>query len=216
MKPGITVTQSFDNVAAIRRAVQALTGQDVFIGIPEDKAAREAAGDTGISNAYLAYIHEHGVPEKNIPARPALIPGIEDIQSEAAEILKQTAKKALEGNEGAVGTGLNKIGILGQNAVRARFVNNDWAPLSDKTLDRRKKVSETVNEKGASGLCPERTWGDAGGMAPRYDSKGETVRKMGKSRRERGAVNPLIDTSELRKKYSYVIRKKSDTALVVK
>lgn len=192
MKPTVKVTETYDNTAAIRRAVRKLTEQDVFIGIPEDKAAREAAGDTGISNAYLAYIHEHGVPEKNIPARPALVPGIQDIQTEAAEILEATAKKALDGNEAAVETGLNKIGILGQNAVRARFVNNDWAPLADKTLDRRKKVSETVNKKG------------------------ETVKKMGKSRRERGAINPLIDTSELRKKYSYVIRKKSNTALVVK
>ena len=192
MKPAVTVTKTFDNAAAIRRAVQKLTELDVYIGVPEDKSAREAAGDTGISNAYLAYIQENGVPEKNIPARAALIPGIQDIQTEAADILKDTAKKALEGNIAAVETGLNKIGILGQNAVRARFLNNDWEPLADTTLDRRKKISETVN------------------------AKGETVKKFGKSRRERGAVNPRIDTNQNRKAYTYVIRKKGNTALVVK
>lgn len=192
MKPAVTVTKTFDNAAAIRRAVQKLTEQDVYIGVPEDKSAREAAGDTGISNAYLAYIQENGVPEKNIPARTALIPGIQDIQTEAADILRDTAKKALEGNIAAVETGLNKIGILGQNAVRARFLNNDWEPLADTTLDRRKKISETVN------------------------AKGETVKKFGKSRRERGAVNPRIDTNQNRKAYTYVIRKKGNTALVVK
>lgn len=192
MKPEIKVTQTFDNIAAIRRAVQALTEQDVFIGIPEDETAREAAGDAGISNAYLGYIHEHGVPENNLPARASLIPGIEDIRTEAAGILEETAKKALDGNEGAVEPALNKIGVLGQNAVRARFVNNDWPELADKTLDSRKKISETVN------------------------AKGETVKKYGKSRRERGAVNPLIDTNQLRKAYTYVIRKKGDSALVVK
>lgn len=192
MKPTVSVSKRFDNAAAIRKAVQKLTEQDVFIGVPEDKSAREAAGDTGISNAYLAYIHEHGVPDKNIPARPALIPGIEDIRSEAADILKATAKKALEGNIGAVDSGLNRIGILGQNAVRARFLNNDWPPLADTTLDRRTKISETVN------------------------AKGETVKKYGKSRRERGAVNPRIDTNQNRKAYTYVIRKKPNTALVVK
>lgn len=192
MKPAVTVTKTFDNAAAIRRAVQKLTEQDVYIGVPEDKSAREAAGDTGISNAYLAYIQENGVPEKNIPARAALIPGIQDIQAEAADILRDTAKKALEGNIAAVETGLNKIGILGQNAVRARFLNNDWEPLADTTLDRRKKISETVN------------------------AKGETVKKFGKSRRERGAVNPRIDTNQNRKAYTYVIRKKGNTALVVK
>ena len=192
MKPAVTVTKTFDNAATIRRAVQKLTEQDVYIGVPEDKSAREAAGDTGISNAYLAYIQENGVPEKNIPARTALIPGIQDIQAEAADILRDTAKKALEGNIAAVETGLNKIGILGQNAVRARFLNNDWEPLADTTLDRRKKISETVN------------------------AKGETVKKFGKSRRERGAVNPRIDTNQNRKAYTYVIRKKGNTALVVK
>lgn len=192
MKPAVTVTKTFDNAAAIRRAVQKLTEQDVYIGVPEDKSAREAAGDTGISNAYLAYIQENGVPEKNIPARAALIPGIQDIQAEAADILRDTAKKALEGNIAAVETGLNKIGILGQNAVRARFLNNDWEPLADTTLDRRKKISETVN------------------------AKGKTVKKYGKSRRERGAVNPRIDTNQNRKAYTYVIRKKGNTALVVK
>ena len=192
MKPAVTVTKTFDNAAAIRRAVQKLTEQDVYIGVPEDKSAREAAGDTGISNAYLAYIQENGMPEKNIPARAALIPGIQDIQAEAADILRDTAKKALEGNIAAVETGLNKIGILGQNAVRARFLNNDWEPLADTTLDRRKKISETVN------------------------AKGETVKKFGKSRRERGAVNPRIDTNQNRKAYTYVIRKKGNTALVVK
>lgn len=192
MKPTVSVVKTFDNAAAIRRAMQKLTEQDVYIGVPEDKSARDAAGDTGISNAYLAYIHEYGVPEKNIPARAALIPGIQDMQDEAATILKETAQKALEGNTGAVDSGLNRIGILGQNAVRARFLNNDWPPLADTTLDRRTKISETVN------------------------AKGETVKKYGKSRRERGAVNPRIDTNQNRKAYTYVIRKKSNTALVVK
>ena len=192
MKPEFNIRKIRDNAASIHRAVQALTDQDVFIGIPEDKTAREQAGDTGISNAYLGYIHEYGVPEKNIPARPALIPGIEDIQADAAEILEQAARKAMEGNEGAVEPALNKIGLLGVNAVKARFVNNDWQELSDRTLDRREKISETVN------------------------AKGETVKKMGKSRREKGRINPLIDTSQLRKSYTYVVRKKGNTALVVK
>lgn len=202
MIPEVKVSKTFENIAAIKRAVKALTEQDVFIGIPEDKSAREAAGDTGISNAYLAYIHEHGVPEKNIAARAALIPGIMDIREEAAQILKDTGKKALEGNLGAVTSGLNKIGILGQNAVRARFVNNDWAPLSDKTLDRRPKISETVETKKEK--APDGT----------ETEKEVVTKKYGKSRRERGAINPLIDTSELRKRYTYVIRKKTSATIV--
>lgn len=190
MKPEFNVTKIRENLSGLGKAMKALTEQDVFVGIPEDKTAREAAGDTGISNAYLGYIHEHGVPEKNIPARPALIPGIEDIQDEAKAILKDAAKKALEGNTGAVKTALNKIGILGQNAVRAKFVENDWPELADKTLDRRQKISEAEN------------------------AKGKKVKKMGKSRREKGRTNPLIDTGQLRKAYTYVIRKKGSAQVV--
>jgi hypothetical protein len=169
MKPSITVTKVFENLSGLRKAMSALTDQDVYIGIPEDKTARKEAGDSGISNAYLGYIHEFGVPEKNIPARPHLLPGIGDIRPEAVDLLKGAAKQALEGNAAAVEGALNKIGLLGQNAVRARFVNNDWPPLTEKTLKK----------------------------------KGERP-------------NPLIDTGQLRKAYTYVVRKKGGTALVVK
>lgn len=195
MKPEFNVTKIRENLSGLRKAMKALTEQDVFVGIPEDKAAREAAGDTGISNAYLGYIHEHGVPEKNIPARPALIPGIEDIQDEAVAILKEAARKALEGKEGAVQAALNKIGTLGQNAVRARFVDNDWEPLADKTLDYQARKKD-----------------DSGNVLT--DKKGNPKRK--KSRRDRDRTNPLIDTGQLRKAYTYVIRKKGNSALVVK
>ncbi|MCL1939540.1 MAG: hypothetical protein FWG04_02630 [Desulfovibrionaceae bacterium] len=194
MKPNISITEVRNNLSQLGKAMRALTEQDVFIGIPEDKTAREAAGDTGISNAYLGYIHEHGVPEKNIPPRPHLMPGIEDIQDEAADLLEYAAKHALEGKPEAVERTLNKIGILGQNAVRARFVNNDWDPLADSTLDYQPLRK---NDQGAV----------------LTDKKGNPKRK--KSRRERERTNPLIDTSQLRKAYTHVIRKRGNTALVV-
>lgn len=187
MKPEFSIIKISDNSSKLAAAMRDLTDQDVFIGIPEDKAARKAAGDTGITNAYLGYIHEHGVPEHNLPARPHLIPGIQDIQADATAILKAAAKDALEDKEGAVATALNKIGILGQNAVRARFVDNDWPPLADKTMNYQPL------KKGEDGKTLT-------------NKKGEVLRK--KSRRERERVNPLIDTSQLRKSYTYVIRKR--------
>jgi hypothetical protein len=187
MQAEIKVTKVFENLAGIRRALKALTEQDVFIGVPEDKTARNAAGDTGISNAYLSYIHEYGVPEKNIPARPHLIPGIQDIQPEAVKILGNAAKAALEGNEGAVARALNTIGLLGQNAVRARFVDNDWPELSEKTLKARIKPGSKKR-------------------------RGDTTAKLEGEER----VNPLINTGQLRKAQTYVIRNKGNTALVVR
>lgn len=187
-----SVEKTFENLSGLRAAMRALTEQDVLIGIPEDKAARKEVENAGISNAYLGYIHEYGVPDKNIPARPALIPGIEDIQKEVVGILKFAAKKAMEGNAGAVNTALNRIGLLGQNAVRARFVNNNWAPLNARTLNARHTISESINKKG------------------------ELVKKYSKSRLEKGRINPLINTGQLRKAYTYVIAKKRNQALIVR
>lgn len=191
MKPSISVTQTISDLSAIADAMRALTTQDVYIGIPAEESGRNG----GATNALLGYVHEHGSPEKNIPARAHLIPGIEDIQNEAAELLRDAAQKALTGSLGAVEANLNKIGLLGQNAVRARFVDNDWPPLADRTLDYQALRKD-----------------DEGNVLT--DKKGKARRK--KSRRKRERVNPLIDTGQLRKAYTYVIRKKGNRGLVVK
>lgn len=184
MKTAVTVRQVADNAAALRRAIAALTEQDVYIGVPDDKNARKDGGPT---NAEIACWQEKGIPSRNVPARPALLPGIKDIQGEAAELLKDAAKKALEGNEGAVNTALNKIGLLGQNAARARFVNNNWKPLADSTLDYHPLVKSESGET-------------------LRDKKGNPLRK--KSRREKERVNPRMDTGQNRKAYTYVIRRR--------
>jgi hypothetical protein len=167
MKGKMTVRQTLDKTDAIRKAVQALTEQDVYIGIPEDKTSRNS-GD-GISNAMLGYIHEFGAPANNLPARSALLPGIKDIQEDAAALLKGAAASALDGNVAAVEQTFNKIGLLGQNSVRAKFVDNEWPALLNPSQKRQK----------------------------------------------RGALNPLLDTGQLRKAYTYTVRKRG-ASLVLK
>lgn len=183
MKASVSVKQISSNAAAIRKAVAALTDQDVYIGIPADKNAPRQ----GANNAELGYIHEFGAPAANIPARPHLIPGIGDVQPQAAELLETAGKKALKGDEAAVERALNKIGHLAANAVKARFVNNEWPPLSDAYLDRQPLLKDE----------------DGNAIT---DKKGRP--QHGKSKREKGRVNPLIDTGQLRKAYTYVIRKR--------
>ena len=184
MMPTLSVKQVADMTAKIRQAITALTERDVLIGVPAENADARAGG---INNAELSYIHEFGAPAAGIPARPHLVPGLDDIKGEAAGLLKGAAKKALEGNEGAVESALKRIGLLGQKAVQARFQNNDWAPLKDSTLDY---------------------------AAPKKDAEGNTLTdkkgrvKRGKSRREKGKTNPLLDTGQLMKSHTYVIRKR--------
>ena len=184
MRPTLSVRQTADQTGAIRRTVANLTRQDVLVGVPAEKAG---ARQGGINNAELSYIHEFGAPAAGIPARPHLIPGIEAIIPEAADELRAAASAALEGKEQAVDAALNKVGTLAQNAVRAKFQDNDWPPLKAETLDYKPLLK---NDEGKV----------------LKDKKGNA--KKGKSRREQGKINPLLVTGQLMKSHTYVIRKR--------
>lgn len=184
MKPALSVKQVFSQVSAIRRAVKNLAENDVYIGVP---AKETGSREGGINNAELSYIHEFGAPAAGIPARPHLLPGIEQIVPDAASELKEAARLALQGNEKAVDAAFKKIGLLGQNAVRSKFQANDWPPLKDATLDYKPLKKD-----------------DQGNTLK--NKKGQPLRE--KSRREKGKVNPLIDTAQLMKSHTWVIRKK--------
>ncbi len=82
---------------------------------------------------------------------------------------------------------LNKVGMLAQNAVRAKFQDNDWPPLAHNTLTRQPLLKD-----------------DLGKVIK--DKKGNP--KKGKSRLEQGKINPLLVTGQLMKSHTYVIRKR--------
>lgn len=191
MRPVLSVKRTTDMTAAIRKAVESLTEKDVYIGVPAEKAGERQGG---INNAELSYIHEFGAPGAGIPARPHLLPGIEKIVPEAAGELKAAARAALEGKANTVDAALNRIGLLGQNAVRAKFQDNDWPPLADATLDYQPLRKD-----------------DQGNVL--RNKKGTALR--GKSRREQGKLNPLLNTGQLMKSHTYVIRKRQGGSGIV-
>jgi hypothetical protein len=178
MRPVVTVGQTLNKAALMRHAMRLLEGQEVLVGIPEDKAAR-GDDEKVMTNAVLGYIHEHGSPRRNIPARPFLKPGIAAIVPTAAKLLRAAAKDALRGNAGAVTTTLNKIGLLAVNSVRGQFADNDWEALKPATLAAR------ARKEGYRG--PRRKKGEV--ATPKRNK-------------------PLIWSGQLRKAITYVVRKK--------
>ena len=184
MIPTLSIRQTMNNLSGIRKAMKTLTRQDVLI--PADESGREE-GD-GLNNAELSYIHEFGTEDGRIPPRPHLVPGVKKAQADIADALENAASRALHGDASAVRAGLEKAGLLGQNAVRATFTDNDWPPLAKSTLDAK----------------PLRK-SDTGDVLT--DGKGRPLRE--KSRRESGKTNPLMDTRQLQKAHTYVIRDKS-------
>jgi len=178
MKSGMKVVKN--KLTDVAGAMRLLTRQSVLVGIPADKGRKADEDSDPVTNAQLGYIHEYGSPANNLPARPFLMPGIKAAHKQIVEQLREAGTAALAGNAAGVNKALERAGIVGQNSVRAQFVDNDWDPLSEATLNKRPPVER--NDKGKA-------------------------LKRGKSRQERGAVNPLIDTAQLRKSITYVVEK---------
>lgn len=137
MKTSVRVTR--DEVQNIIANIEAMTGKRVLIGIPGENAGRK---DGPISNAALGYIHENGSPARNIPARPFLVPGVQEVAPKAVETLEKFAAKGLE-DPSAVDKGLNAAGLMAQAAVKNRIRNSvGFAPLSEATLAERKRTGK--------------------------------------------------------------------------
>jgi len=114
----------------IRDAIVGDVRKTLFVG-------RDFKGETEVTKAHTI----------TIPARPHLVPGVEDVNDRAARILGQAAKAALSGNPGAVDKAFNAVGILGQNSVRNKIRSNVPPPLAKSTLAKRRSI-------GARGETP--------------------------------------------------------------
>ncbi|MCJ2025108.1 hypothetical protein, partial [Methylobacterium sp. J-067] len=104
------------------------------IGIPAESMHPGEKGEKPINNAALGYLFEYGQPEKNLPARPHLFPGVESICDAAAQILAAGVRQALQGDFSAPERALHKVGIIGTSAVQAKITEGDFAPLSPRTI----------------------------------------------------------------------------------
>lgn len=135
---GVKITK--DRVSEVMKGVKALTRSEVLIGIPDTRAERKPVdGETGppTSNALIGYVQEFGSPEKNIPARPFLIPGVQSIKDKAIPVLKKAGQAALEGDGKDVAKSLMTVGLMGQGAVQRKITEGPFEPLSERTLKAR-------------------------------------------------------------------------------
>jgi len=136
-----------DNAQKMEAAVRDLLKFDVYVGIPEEKAPRRGSGE--ISNAQLMYIHTHGSPVRNIPARPVIEPAIEAEDNKAAitDELEAAARLALSGNAAEAVKHLRLAGQTGASAARDWFDDqrNNWPPNAVATV--RAKLSKKFKSK---------------------------------------------------------------------
>lgn len=188
MKTGVHMKT--DKLPELVKTMRALTNNEVLVGFPEDTTARDASAEEpeGITNAALAYIHDRGAPERNIPARPFMIPGIESASGPAADTLLKIARDSLaKASVASVDAGLHRVGLKIQAAMRRKLNEGIPPPLSDRTLRARanRGGKGLGSRKGAKLELELR----AAGWAPSVDF-----------------AKPLIDTGQLRNAINYVIR----------
>lgn len=137
-----------DRVPEVMKAIRDLTSKIVLVGVPAENADRALEdGEEGITNALIGYKNEFGDPEHNIPPRPHLIPAVTEAAPKMVERLKKAGRDALSGDKAAGDKGLHAVGMIGQNAVRAKITQGPFVPLSPVTLAKRRG-------KGRSGEKP--------------------------------------------------------------
>lgn len=118
----------------VLKNIEELASYDVLVGIPSDEANRK--GDSEINNAELAYIHEHGSPINNIPARPFLKPSLEANKEKILPIQKAILRDALEGKMTNAVIEMEVLGKRAEDIVKSWFFDprNGWPPNSPKTI----------------------------------------------------------------------------------
>ena len=140
--PSMTV----DKVKEAFEAIDKLTRIKVLVGVPSDKADRVPSYEdptVKMNNAALAYIHENGAPEANIPARPFLVPGVRGASQKIAERFGSMAKRIISVKQGRVNasvveTGFKGVGLIAQSAVKKKITDGPFEALAPATVAARR------------------------------------------------------------------------------
>src|SRR5260364_282797 len=177
---GLNITT--DRLDAVLKAIHLLVHKEGLEGIPADAPEGQEENEPG--NAPWGCLHETGSPARNIPARPFLVPGVRSAQKRINRYFEQSASAALDGHMEQVDKALHRAGLAAQNAVRAKMTEGPFKPLAESTLQaraRRGRIGAAIElERRRRGHTPENA-----------------------------NAKPLIDTGQLRKSITYVVRKKS-------
>lgn len=168
-------------------AMLALTEFEILVGIPEDTTERKNldGSEEPVTNAAIAYIQDNGAPEKNIPARPFMRPGIEKALEPIINQLDRAAKAAMRGSLAGVERGFQGAGIAAERGIKNAIKEGIPPPLSERTLKARAARGRT----GATLELEARARGEEPGIE---------------------FATPLMDTGEMLQSIKHVIRRVSD------
>jgi hypothetical protein len=188
---GVTIRAPRDaqGLGELSAALKILADVEVLVGVPEETTdVRNEDGVEYISNASLAYIHDNGAPEVGIPPRPFMVPGVQSVQPKLTTQLRRVATVAFNTrNASEVERAMHLAGLTAQLAIQKTIQQGIPPPLADSTLKARAR-----KRKGRVGPGLE-LLSRSMGAKPSMDF-----------------VTPLIDTGDMLKSITYVIRSRKE------
>jgi hypothetical protein len=171
-----------DHIDEVLKSIRQLSRARVYVGIPATSAGR--SDPKSPSNALLGYVHEHGSPERNIPARPFLIPGVKSVEDRTQAGLQRAAEYALDGKIEQMLHQLGAVGMTAASAVKKKISEGLAPPLAERTVRARLRKTQAGRRR-----------------LRKLEQGGVNLYQWGATN-----LKPLIDTGQLRNAITYVIR----------
>lgn len=199
---GVRITRG--NLEQVKEGVALLAALEVLVGFPEDTTARDEdpnddPDSRGITNAALGYIHDNGAPEVNIPARPFMTPGVEEVIEKVENQLRGAMKAAMRGDPVVMEQAMIAAGLTAKLGIQNKINEGIGPPLSDRTLQARARKGKGKSSiaKAAQLELDRRSAMNDLGEDPFFDL--DTALTTAK---------PLIETAQMRNAVNFVIRAK--------
>lgn len=130
---GCDVREDTNLIWNIIKGFDFIRHHEVLVGIPQEK---NSAHDGGLTNAELLFLHTHGSPINNMPARPTIEPAISEsnVAKAIQDQLIDCMRKALMGNVAAAERAMHMAGMIGASAAQKKFGSGDLAPNAPITI----------------------------------------------------------------------------------
>lgn len=185
--------QKFNHLRELRKQLKALAKKEVLVGIPAESSTREHSSE--INNAELLYVQSHGV--RSASMRKEMQGNLDSgmkcskahelyLQSHGSPMYHVPPRPVLEPAIASQKETIGKlIGVASKNALEGKPA----------------QCEANLNKAGMVAVSAARGWFEnpANGWPPNAPY---TIKKKGSSQ-------PLIDTGEMRKAITYVVRDKT-------